>query len=135
MVKATEYIKERLQHHDIVLSYDRKLVSELADSKEEKVKSMANMRAEAEKNIEQWRKSIRRLIHPNTKYTERVLLFKHADPSRISDGVLEECKKMLVVDHRLDPLFAVGCFVERLPAMICPVRVLVMCIHKKSASN
>jgi len=77
-----------------------------------------------------WREDIVAPLSTDREYVESVLHFKHADTSKISDQVIRKIGGSLLKkpDH-LNPQYAIGVRIDRLPGEISPVSVMVVCIY------
>eukprot|EP00455_Lapot_gusevi_P000936 TRINITY_DN1038_c0_g1_i4.p1 TRINITY_DN1038_c0_g1~~TRINITY_DN1038_c0_g1_i4.p1 ORF type:complete len:317 (-),score=141.30 TRINITY_DN1038_c0_g1_i4:466-1293(-) len=98
---------------------------------EEEYGFVKRVHSEKYKGFEQarnlWNERIRNQLPDGCQYRERLFYFKHADASRIAEAIVAKCRspELLGIDDFLNPWFAIGVKVSRLPASVVPTRVLL----------
>mmetsp|Transcript_2851 Transcript_2851/g.5435 ORF Transcript_2851/g.5435 Transcript_2851/m.5435 type:complete len:1311 (-) Transcript_2851:114-4046(-) len=130
---AHEYILQRLEFEctlgnrcPSLMRMQQKRTQMIAD--DEKERDLQMIKGDLQIRRDVWRNEIISPLHRNKMLNEYSFHFKHADVSRISNQVIQKLHDVLMMNEGADPSFALAVKINRLPAGVSPVLVLVCCL-------
>lgn len=129
-----DYLRERLEKeeehfHNVDLWEIDKANQKADDERKQKQTGKAppeKIHVPIEFQRRRWMKPLIDSLDHKTRYLERLMLFKYSEGNKISDAVLRQAKDLLDIAPSLNPRYALGVKLERLPSLVTPIRVLLV---------